>query len=68
MEHIINHKANSEGHIKVLNLSAWWIPEPVIVREIGGTEYTVTSGFEGSESLMRKLERISAAKFTDCEG
>ena len=68
MKHIINHKTiNNRAHICVRNPSAWWIPEPILNREIGGTEYTVTGSFEGGNSLLRKIERITAAKFTETE-
>ena len=56
-----------EGHLHARNLSAWWIPELTIEREIGGTVYTVTGSFEGEEIILRKLERISAKKFTNTE-
>ena len=47
------------------NLSAYWIPQLTITEEIAGTVYTVTGSFEGTESLTRKLERITAKKFTE---
>ena len=54
-----------DGHIHVRNLSAYWIPQLTITEEISGTLYTVTGSFEGTESLTRKLERITAKKFTE---
>ena len=54
-----------DGHIHVKNLSAYWIPQLTITEEISGTLYTVTGSFEGTESLIRKLERITAKKFTE---
>ena len=54
-----------DGHIHVKNLSAYWIPQLTITEEISGTVYTVTGSFEGTESLIRKLERITAKKFTE---
>ena len=47
------------------NLPAYWIPQLTITEEISGTLYTVTGSFEGTESLLRKLERITAKKFTE---
>ena len=53
-----NVKTNESGHIVVKNLSAWWIPEIKVEREIHGTVYTVTGSFEGNELLEKKLTRI----------
>ena len=47
------------------NLSAYWIPQLTITEEISGTVYTVTGSFEGTGNLLRKLERITAKKFTE---
>ena len=51
-------RIDEAGHIVVKNLSAWWIPEIKVEREIHGTVYTVTGSFEGNEFLERKLIRI----------
>lgn len=51
------------GHIHVKNLSAWWIPELTITEEVGGTVYTVTGSYEGTQTFLRKLERITAQNF-----
>ena len=40
------------------NPSAFWLPDVKIVEEHGGTEYTVTGSYEGTETLDRKLRRI----------
>ena len=56
---------DEDGRIHVKNLSAYWIPQLTITEEISGTVYTVTGSFEGTESLTRKLERITAKKFTE---
>ena len=53
-----NVKINESGHIVVKNLSAWWIPEIKVEREIHGTVYTVTGSFEGNGFLEKKLTRI----------
>lgn len=47
------------------NISAYWIPELTLTEEIDGTIYTVTGSYEGEESFLRKLERITAKKFTE---
>ena len=54
-----------DGQIHVKNLSAYWIPELTVTEEIGGTIYTVTGSYEGTESFVRKLERITAKKFAE---
>lgn len=55
---------DEQGHIRVKNLSAYWIPELTVTEVISGTIYTVTGSYEGTESFVRKLERITAKKFT----
>lgn len=54
---------DDNGNLHTKNISAYWIPELTITEEIGGTIYTVTGSYEGTESFLRKLERISAKKF-----
>ena len=49
---------NAEGRLCVRNISAYWLPELTLRRKIGGTIYTVTGTYEGTESLDRKLRRI----------
>ena len=49
---------DEKGNIVVKNLSAFWLPDVKIVDEIGGTEYTVTGSYEGTETLDKKLHRI----------
>lgn len=58
-------RINEDGQLCVKNLSAYWIPQLTITEEISGTRYTVTGSFEGNGSLLRKLERIAAKKFTE---
>ena len=47
------------------NLSAFWLPEFTLQKEIGGTAYTVTGSYDGVETLDRKMERIMGEKFTE---
>ena len=47
------------------NLSAFCITELSITEIIHGTVYTVTGSYEGTESFVRKLERITSKKFTE---
>ena len=52
------------GDIRVKNFSALWLPECTVQKGIGGTVYTVTVSYDGTEPLNRKMERIMAEKFT----
>ena len=54
-----------DGRIHVKNLSAFWLPEFTLQKEIGGTIYTVTGSYDGTETLDRKMERIMAGKFRE---
>ncbi len=54
-----------DGHLHAKNISAFWIPELTLTEEIGGTVYTVTGSYEGTTDFLKKLERITAKKFTD---
>ncbi len=49
---------DEKGNIVVKNPSAFWLPDVKIVEEIGGTEFTVTGSYEGTETLDKKLKRI----------
>ena len=60
-----NYWFGEDGRIHVKNLSAYWIPQLTITEEISGTVYTVTGSFEGTDNLLRKLERITAKMFTE---
>ena len=62
-----NMKIDEAGHIVVKNLSAFWIPEIKIEREIHGTVYTVTGSFEGNEFLEKKLTRILLKNVEDAK-
>ena len=62
-----NMRTDEAGHIVVRNLSAYWIPEIKIEREIHGTVYTVTGIYEGRELLDRKLTRILLKNVEDAK-
>ena len=47
------------------NLSAFWLPEFTLQKEIGGTVYTVSGSYDGVESLDRKMVRVMGEKFTE---
>jgi len=56
---------DGDGNIHIKNTSAYWIPELTVTEEISGTIYTVTGSYEGEDSFIRKLERITSRKFTN---
>lgn len=58
---------DEDGNIVVKNLSAFWLPDVKIVGEIGGTEFTVTGSYTGSEPLHKKLMRIMEQQAADDE-
>ncbi len=60
-----NYWIDEDGTIHTRNLSAFWLPEVRIQKEIGGTVYTVTGSYEGTESLHKKLERIMAEQVSE---
>ena len=62
-----NMRTDEAGHIVVRNLSAYWIPEIKIEREIHGTVYTVTGSYEGTELSDRKLTRILLKNVEDAK-
>ncbi|WP_343252296.1 hypothetical protein [Ligaoa zhengdingensis] len=49
---------DEKGNIVVKNPSAFWLPEITVTEEIGGTEFTITGSYEGTETLDKKLKRI----------
>ena len=60
-------RIDESGHITVKNLSAYWIPEIHVEREIHGTVYTVTGSFEGNDFLDKKLTRILLKNVEDAK-
>lgn len=56
---------DEKGNIVVKNPSAFWLPDVKIVEVIGGTEYTVTGSYEGTETLGHKLKRIMEQNAAD---
>ncbi len=60
-----NFWLGADSHIHVKNISAYWIPELTITEKIHGTVYTVTGSYEGEETFVRKLERITSKKFAE---
>ena len=56
---------DEKGNIVVKTPSAFWLPDVKIVEQIGGTEYTITGSYEGTETLDRKLKRIMEQNAAD---
>lgn len=56
---------DEKDNIVVKNPSAFWLPDVKIVEEHGGTEYTVTGSYEGTETLDKKLRRIMEQNAAD---
>lgn len=54
-----------DGHLRTMNLSAYWIPELTLTKKIAGTIYTVSGTYEGTETVVRKIERMTVEKFTE---
>ena len=42
-----------------------WLPEFILQKEIGGTIYSVTGAYDGTEALDKKMERVMAERFMD---
>ena len=55
---------DENGNLHCRNISAYQIPSISLTEEISGTIYTVTGSFEGSQNMLRKLERITAQNFS----
>lgn len=53
---------DEDGHIRVKNLSAFWLPELTLQKEIGGTVYSVTGSYDGTETLDKKMEAHHSRK------
>ena len=49
----------------VKNLSSFWLPEFTLQKGIGGTIYSVTGAYDGTEALDKKMERVMAERFMD---
>ena len=56
-----------DGDIRVRNVSAYFLPEIKLLKEIGGTVYSITGSYDGIALLDRKLERIMEQNATDAE-
>ncbi len=58
---------DEKGNIVVKNPSAFWLAQLTIFDEVGGTEYTVTGSYDGTESLDKKIKRIMEQNAADNE-
>lgn len=48
----------ADGNICVKNISAFWLRSLPCKKEIGGTVYSVSGSYTGTETLDKKLLRI----------
>ena len=55
----VSAQMDASGNIHTGNISAYWIPQITLQREIGGTVYTITGYYEGKIDFLRKLERMT---------
>ena len=58
---------SDDGQIVARNIEAYWLQDVFIRREIGGTVYTVTGSYDGTELLNKKLLRVMTKNGEDCE-
>jgi len=56
--HNPNRYIAEDGHIRVKNLSAYWLPDFTLQKVIGGTLYSVSGSYDGTETIDKKLHRI----------
>ena len=56
---------NQDGQLIVSNLSAFWLPELTTQEKICGTMYIVNGSYDGTEPLVRKLERIVSRNLSE---
>ena len=56
-----------DGDIRVRNVSAYFLPEIKLLKEIGGTVYSVTGSYDSIALLDRKLERIMEQHMTEAD-
>jgi len=51
----LKNKVN-ESRIIIAKIPLWWeLPEVTLRREIGGTEYSISGSYDGSQALPSKL-------------
>ena len=62
-----NTRVGEDGDFRVQNVSAYFLPEIKLLKEIGGTVYSVTGSYDGTAPLDRKLERIMEQNLTGVE-
>ena len=49
---------DANGNLRTNNLSAYWLPDITVTKVIHGTTYIVTGSYEGTDSIVPKIERI----------
>ena len=60
-----NTSVGEDGDIRVQNVSAYFLPEIKLSKEIGGTVYSIYGSYDGMAPLDRKLERIMEQRMTE---
>ena len=60
-------RVGEDGDIRVQNVSAYFLPEIKLSKEIGGTVYSITGSYDGIAPLDRKLERIMEQNMTEAD-
>lgn len=49
---------DADGNLRTNNLSAYWLPDITVTKVIHGTTYIVTGSYEGTDSIVPKIERM----------
>lgn len=57
-DHQREHLMDDKGNLTVKNPSAFFLPEFAVEAEIGGTIYSVSGSYEGTNWLNHKLRKI----------
>ena len=60
-------RMGDDGDIRVQNVSAYFLPEIKLSKEIGGTVYSISGSYDGIAPLDRKLERIMEQNMTEAD-
>ena len=47
-----------DGNLRTNNLSAYWLPAITVTKVVHGTTYIVTGSYEGTDSIVPKIERM----------
>lgn len=61
-------RVDEDGNIRTVNPSAHWLPDVKFTEEIGGTIYTVTGSYKGTDTADQKASRILFQNLKNMEG